>query len=79
MPFSVSTSLYYRIDGPVDAPPVLLLHGGPGAHHDYLYPQMLALAENHRVYTYDQRGGGNRRPTTRRPSPGKRRSLISAR
>jgi proline iminopeptidase len=37
---------------------VLLLHGGPGAHHDYLYPQMLALSDTYRVITYDQRGGG---------------------
>ncbi len=50
--------LYWRADGPPGAPPVLLLHGGPGAHHDYLYPQMLALSDTHRVITYDQRGGG---------------------
>jgi proline iminopeptidase len=50
--------VFSRVDGPPDAPPLLLLHGGPGAHHDYLYPQMLALAETHRVHTYDQRGGG---------------------
>lgn len=50
--------LFFRIDGPADAPPLVLLHGGPGAHHDYLYPQMLALAARHRVITYDQRGGG---------------------
>ena len=48
--------LYCRQDG--DGPPLLLLHGGPGAHHDYLYPQMLALAGHHRLITYDQRGGG---------------------
>ena len=53
--------LYWREDGPRNAPPVLLLHGGPGAHHDYLYPQMLALAESHRVIAYDQRGGGRSR------------------
>lgn len=58
MPFSPSTSLFYRVDGPSSAPPLLLLHGGPGAHHDYLYPQMLELARDYRVYTYDQRGGG---------------------
>ncbi|GAB1342551.1 alpha/beta fold hydrolase [Gemmatimonas sp.] len=51
-----SVPLFTRVDGVGD--PLLLLHGGPGAHHDYLYPQMLALAEQHRVYTYDQRGGG---------------------
>lgn len=58
--FTTSTEvpLYWREDGPADAPAVLLLHGGPGAHHDYLYPQMLALASRFRVITYDQRGGG---------------------
>lgn len=58
MPVSASTSLFYRVDGPASAPPLLLLHGGPGAHHDYLYPQMLELAKDFRVFTYDQRGGG---------------------
>lgn len=55
---STEVPLYWRADGPPDAPPLVLLHGGPGAHHDYLYPQMLALADRHRVITYDQRGGG---------------------
>lgn len=59
--------LYWREDGPADAPPLVLLHGGPGAHHDYLYPQMLALAATHRVLTYDQRGGGRSR--TDDPAP----------
>ncbi len=67
LPVSTSTSLYYRVDGPVDASPLLLLHGGPGAHHDYLYPQMLDLASDHRIYTYDQRGGGQSR--TDDPTP----------
>ncbi len=47
--------------GDAAAPPVLVLHGGPGASHDYLLPQMLALAEGHRVLFYDQRGGGRSR------------------
>lgn len=55
---STPTPLYWREDGPAEAPPLVLLHGGPGAQHDYLYPQMLALASSHRVRTYDQRGGG---------------------
>lgn len=62
--------LYWREDGPPDAiaaAPVVLLHGGPGAHHDYLYPQMLALAGTHRIITYDQRGGGQSR--TDDPTP----------
>lgn len=67
--FSTSTSapLYWREDGHVDAPPLLLLHGGPGAHHDYLYPQCLELAKHHRVVTYDQRGGGQSKSDDRTP------------
>jgi proline iminopeptidase len=38
--------------------PLLVLHGGPGAHHDYLLPQMLELARNRELFFYDQRGGG---------------------
>ena len=59
--------LFTRVDGPANADPLLLLHGGPGASHDYLYPQMLFLAERHRVITYDQRGGGRSR--TDDPAP----------
>ena len=59
--------LFVREDGPADAPPLVLLHGGPGAHHDYLYPQCLALATHHRLITYDQRGGGQSR--TDDPTP----------
>jgi proline iminopeptidase len=67
--FTTSTEvpLYWREDGPPDAPAVVLLHGGPGAHHEYLYPQMLALASSHRVITYDQRGGGRSRTDDPRP------------
>jgi pimeloyl-ACP methyl ester carboxylesterase len=50
--------LHWVAHGDPSAPPILLLHGGPGASHDYLLPQMLALAEQHRLVTYDQRGGG---------------------
>lgn len=67
--FSSSTSLplYWREDGPKNAPPIVLLHGGPGAQHDYLYPQCLALAKSHRVFTYDQRGGGQSKTDDRTP------------
>ena len=67
--FSTTTSqpLYWREDGPADAPPIVLLHGGPGAHHDYLYPQCLELAKSHRVFTYDQRGGGRSKTDDRTP------------
>ncbi|HUG27020.1 MAG TPA: alpha/beta hydrolase [Gemmatimonadales bacterium] len=39
-------------------PPVVVLHGGPGAHHDYLLPGFDALAEGRTLIYYDQRGGG---------------------
>ena len=53
--------LYWVEYGDVDAPPLLLLHGGPGASHEYLLPQMLELAKDHRLVLYDQRGGGRSR------------------
>ena len=53
--------LYWVDYGDPTAPPLLLLHGGPGASHDYLLPQMLELAREHRLVTYDQRGGGRSR------------------
>jgi proline iminopeptidase len=39
-------------------PPVVVLHGGPGAHHDYLLPGFDALADGRELIYYDQRGGG---------------------
>lgn len=39
-------------------PPVVVLHGGPGAHHDYLLPQYDLLARHRTLLYYDQRGGG---------------------
>lgn len=41
-----------------EGPDVVVLHGGPGAHHDYLLPQYDALATGRRLRYYDQRGGG---------------------
>lgn len=43
------------------APRILVLHGGPGAHHDYLLPHFLDLADRYDVVFYDQRGGGRSR------------------
>jgi proline iminopeptidase len=48
--------LYTRTVG--DGPDVVVLHGGPGAHHDYLLPHFDALADGRRLRYYDQRGGG---------------------
>ena len=59
--------LYWATWGPAGAPRLLVLHGGPGAHHDYLLPQMLHLADRYDVLMYDQRGGGRSR--TDDPAP----------
>jgi proline iminopeptidase len=48
--------LYTRTVG--HGPPVVVLHGGPGAHHDYLLPQYDRLARRRTLRYYDQRGGG---------------------
>lgn len=46
---------------------LVVLHGGPGAHHDYLLPQMLELARARDCLFYDQRGGGRSRTDDRTP------------
>jgi proline iminopeptidase len=49
-------SLFERRIG--HGPPTVVLHGGPGAHHDYLLPGFDALATGRELIYYDQRGGG---------------------
>jgi len=59
--------LYWCAYGPDNGERFLLLHGGPGAHHDYLLPQMLRLgdAAPRNLILYDQRGGGRSRSDSR--------------
>jgi proline iminopeptidase len=57
--------LYWAEYGRPNATPLLVLHGGPGAHHDYLLPQLLALADDYRLIFYDQRGGGQSKTADR--------------
>jgi len=38
--------------------PLILLHGGPGATHDYLLPSLLPLARHNRLIFMDERGSG---------------------
>ena len=57
--------LYWAEYGPPDATPLLVVHGGPGAQHDYLLPQMLELADQYRLVFYDQRGGGRSKTADR--------------
>ena len=45
-------------------PPVVVLHGGPGADYAYLLPQYDRLAHGRALLFYDQRGGG-RSPVAR--------------
>lgn len=55
--------------------PILCLHGGPGMDSGYFFPDpgvwgpgLRAVAENHRVVTYDQRGcGGSGMPDVEQP------------
>jgi proline iminopeptidase len=50
--------LYWAAYGPAGGSRALVLHGGPGADHGYLLPQMLELAAGRELLFYDQRGGG---------------------
>ena len=67
--FTTSTPapLYWALFGPAGAPRTLVLHGGPGADHQYLLPQMLELADRRQLLFYDQRGGGRSRTDAREP------------
>ena len=49
--------IWYRRVGSGPRTPLLLLHGGPGAGHDYLLP-MAELAQDRPVIFYDQLGCG---------------------
>lgn len=64
---TTAVPLYWARYGPAGQDPLVVLHGGPGAHHDYLLPQLLRLAERHDLLFYDQRGGGRSR--TDDPAP----------
>ncbi len=65
--------LYTRRVG--DGTPVVVLHGGPGAHHDYLLPQYDELARGRALLYYDQRGGG-RSPVARETPVGWREHVA---
>jgi proline iminopeptidase len=64
-------NVYPQQDGFVDAndiliyyvefgkgPPLVVLHGGPGADHTYFLPWLLPLARTHRLIFIDERGSG---------------------
>jgi proline iminopeptidase len=49
--------IYYKSIG--SGPPLVVLHGGPGASHDYFLPYLLPLARTHRLVFIDERGSGH--------------------
>ena len=70
MTTGTAVPLYWCRYGRAGAAPMVVLHGGPGASHDYLLPQLLSLAElgdGFDLVFYDQRGGG--RSKTDDPAP----------
>jgi proline iminopeptidase len=50
------TMIYYEEFG--KGTPLLILHGGPGASHDYFLPYLLPLARHNRLIFIDERGSG---------------------
>jgi proline iminopeptidase len=71
IPLKTSTDVYAIEEGFVDAhgvliyyeafgkgDPLLIVHGGPGATHDYFLPYLLPLARTNRLIFIDERGSG---------------------
>jgi proline iminopeptidase len=48
--------IYYKAFG--TGRPLMVLHGGPGASHDYFLPHLLPLARRNRLVFIDERGSG---------------------
>jgi len=48
--------IYYTAFG--QGPPLLIVHGGPGASHDYFLPYLVPLARHNRLIFIDERGSG---------------------
>jgi proline iminopeptidase len=48
--------IYYKALG--EGTPLMVVHGGPGASHDYFLPYLLPLARHNRLIFIDERGSG---------------------
>ena len=48
--------IYYKILGRGE--PLMIVHGGPGASHDYFLPYLLPLTRHNKVVFIDERGSG---------------------
>jgi proline iminopeptidase len=70
-PAAAQPAVYPQQEGYVDAhgvliyfvafgagSPLVVVHGGPGANHDYFLPWLLPMARNHRLIFIDERGSG---------------------
>ncbi len=57
IPLAEGGHLYYRLRG-AGRDTVVVLHGGPGLHSRYLDQPFAALATDHVIIAYDQRGRG---------------------
>lgn len=53
---TAGAKIYYKTIG--SGNPIVVLHGGPGMDHRYLFSTMEPLAKKHKVIFYDQRGLG---------------------
>src|SRR5689334_9895117 len=48
--------IYYKTLGKGE--PLMIVHGGPGASHEYLLPYLLPLARTNKLIFIDERGSG---------------------
>ena len=48
--------IYYKTFG--NGEPLVIVHGGPGASHDYFLPYLIPLAKTNRLIFIDERGSG---------------------
>ena len=50
------TELYYKVVG--QGEPILIIHGGPGLNHNYLFHNLQFLTDRYQLIFYDQRASG---------------------
>src|SRR5437016_1516565 len=48
--------IYYQIVG--HGAPLMIVHGGPGASHDYFLPYLMTMARTNKIIFIDERGSG---------------------
>src|SRR5437763_7025185 len=48
--------IYYKVVG--HGAPLMIVHGGPGASHDYFLPYLMTLARTNKIIFIDERGSG---------------------